>query len=224
MYIPWLGYFEQMQYSDVFVFLNDVQYTKQDWRNRNRIPMATGPVWLTVPLHRPSLNTPINEVQVNYSQDWVRKHQQTMTQTYGKAEYFTAFAPCLFNCLDKRPTLLCDLTVSTIRWAANALGISTPTLLASELGIATKMDRQERLIKICQLLEANTFYEGASGRDYIEVEKFAAAGIKVEFQQYDHPVYPQRQETFVSHMSVVDALFNVGEKAAAFIQKDRKDR
>jgi hypothetical protein len=210
-YLPWLGFFEQISRCDVFVYLDDVQYTKNDWRNRNRIKTKEGTQWLTVPVsYRFGQN--INEVCINNSSPWRRKHLQAMKIWYGRSTFFDMYFELLERILHKDRVYLIDLDVELIQSFLEILGIKVRTVLSSEFPKDAR-DKQLRLVEICKSLECDGFYEGKSGQNYIHTDIFASQGITVEFQDYEHPYYDQlwiREQGFISHLSVLDLLFNHG--------------
>ena len=211
-YLPWLGYFEQIHTSDVFVVYDDVQFEKGSWRNRNRIKTPQGAHWLTVPvLTKKKMTQPINAVCVNNNDGWAKKHIKTIEQYYSKAPFFGDYAPELFSLLEKNWTLLSELNMTLIRWFNDLFGITTPLVFSSELDIQGKSN--ERLISIIEHFEGNVFYEGSAGRAYIEEPLFEKSGIRVRYQDYGHPVYSQLHGDFVSHLSVLDLLLNHGPES-----------
>ena len=211
-YLPWLGYFAQMWRSDVFVIYDDVQYDKHGWRNRNRIKTPQGSQWLTVPvLHHGKGRPLISEVQIDNRQPWARRHLQAISQNYSKAPYFADYVPRFTEVLSRDWTRLVELDVAFLQILCDMLGLRRDVIRASSLGIEGA--GAERLVDICRHLGAARFFEGAAGQDYIDSSLFTAAGITLEYQDYRHPVYPQLHGEFVSHLSVVDLLFNVGPQS-----------
>lgn len=215
-YLPWLGFFEQLARVDLFVIYDDVQHEKGAWRNRNRIKTAQGVQWLTVPVLTKGKDFPlIKDVRINKGENWRARHVKALRQNYGKAAFFPEYAPGLFAVLEQDWDLLLDLNLALIRWLADQLGIHTELVLSSDLDIPGA--GAERLIRIIRHLGGSVFYEGAAGRNYIRPEAFREQGIEVVFQDYAHPVYPQLYGPFVSHLSVVDLLFNRGPESLATI-------
>jgi hypothetical protein len=216
-YLPWLGHFEQLDYADLFIFLNDVQYTKNDWRNRNRIKGPHGPAWLTVPVRRLGLHTPICEARIDYATPWWERHLSLLWQLYRHAPYYDAVLELLRPRLLARPALLQDLTIPLTLDVAAYLGCNTRTVRSTELGVDAE-DPNDRLVALCQRVGATEFYEGAAGRSYIDVPRFEAAGVRVVFQSYQHPTYTQAYPPFVSHLSVIDLLCQHGPEARAIMR------
>lgn len=216
-YLPWLGFFEQMYRSDVFVVYEDVQYDKNGWRNRNRIKTANGVQWLTVPVLVDFKGRPlINEVEIDNKSNWRRKHLLSISQNYSKARFYRQYIGMFEEAYSRDWKILIDIDMYFITKLVECLGMDGKKIIrSSTLGI--KGDRIERLIGICKTFEADTFYEGASGRNYISGDRFAEHGIKVEYQDYKHPIYNQLYGDFVPYLSVIDLLFNHGEESLSVL-------
>lgn len=217
-----LGFFEQMWRSDVFVLLDDVQYDKEGWRNRNRIKTAKGPQWLTVPvLTKGREGQKIYEVEINNGVDWRKKHLEAIRQNYSKAPFFKKYISLFEQAYALKWESLNDLNRWFISSLASLLGIWKVESIGS-LTLGIKGDRIERLINLCHYFTADVFYEGAAGINYINEKVFSERGIKVEFQDYQHPVYPQLYGEFVSHLSVIDLLFNCGPESLKILTGGQK--
>lgn len=216
-YLPWLGFFDQMQRADVFVYYDDVQFDKHGWRNRNRVKGPDGaPHWLTVPVLHSGRNWPsILEVEIDNRTPWARKHVGTLRQFYRRAPFLDRYLPTLEETLRQGWTRLVDLDVAVTELICGWLGLSRPTLRASRLGIVGK--QSERLLAMCRHVGAARYLSGDSARDYLDLDLFAQHGVTVEWQDYVHPVYPQQHRTFVSHLSIVDLVFNCGEESLAIL-------
>jgi hypothetical protein len=218
-YIPWRGFFHILQRSEVFVFYDDVQYDARGWRNRNQVKTAAGKQWLTIPVHHKGSQTrhiPINEITIDWNQDWPRKHWATIVQHYRAAPCFEEFAPLIEPFYHRHDALLADFTIETTIALARALGIDrTRFVRSSSLGAAGR--KTERLIDVLKKVGAGHYISGPSARDYIEPDQFAAAGISLEYQTYDYPAYPQLHPPFDGHFTILDCLFNVGSMAHRYI-------
>ena len=209
-FLPWLGYFQKMNMSDIFVFLDNVQFRKNEFQNRNRICTVDGEQWLTVPVHFHSKDD-INCVRIPENDNWSSKLWRTIEYHYARAPYFNEYGPGLREIIMSDWSGLAALNMATVEWAARCIEVPTPTCVCSEMR-EFKTGKTERLIDICGHVGADTYLSGSQARCYLKVEDFAAAGMKVEFQQFEHPVYDQCNAAggFVSHMSVIDGIFNVG--------------
>ncbi|HOX23132.1 MAG TPA: WbqC family protein [Elusimicrobiales bacterium] len=216
-FMPWLGYFDKMLRCDSFVLLDNVQFKKNEWQNRNRVLMNGTPSWLTVPvLHRFPQN--IDEVEINSSgADWREKHLRTIKQSYCKAPFFEEVFALVSGLYAKRWEKLCPLNIASIELLREALAIKTPLALASVLKLEGASTH--RLVDLCLKQGADTYLAGAGGHDYMDLSLFEQAGIKVIFQDYKHPEYAQTVP-FVPYLSALDLLFFQGiQKARSFFAK-----
>ncbi|MEI8289511.1 MAG: WbqC family protein [Verrucomicrobiota bacterium] len=218
-YIPWRGYFHQIQKADIFVFYDCVQYDHLGWRNRNQIKTPQGNQWLTIPVRTKGLlakSTHIKDIPIICTMPWRRKHLATLKQNYGKAPHFKRYLPLLESFYARRDALLADFTCDLTVALARELGIShTKFIRSSTLNLQGQ--KTDRLLEALKQLGARHYISGPSARDYMEMEKFAAAGITVEFMEYKYPEYPQLHGAFQPGVTILDLLFNTGPDAARFI-------
>lgn len=215
-YLPWLGFFEQMYHSDVFIIYDDVQYDKHGWRNRNRIKTANGVQWLTVPVLSSGKNKPlIRDIRINNSTNWRKKHLASITANYSKALYFQDYISIFQEVLNREWDYLFDLDMTFIELLCGVLGLERKVVYSSELNVPG--DRIMRLINICKYFGADVFYEGQAGKAYLDEELFKNEGITIEYQDYQHPVYQQLYGDFEPYLSVVDLLFNEGPNSLAIL-------
>jgi hypothetical protein len=216
-YLPWRGYFHQIQKADVFVFYDDVQYDKHGWRNRNRIKTAGGPKWLTVPVAvRGNVVTglPINEVRIADDR-WPAKHLATLRQAYARAPYVDECVALLEPHLTRGHERLADLTVDLTVALAGRLGLERRFVRSSELGV--EGDRMDRLMSVLDRVGATHYISGPSAQAYMEPERFRDAGITLEYMSYDYPAYDQLHPPFEPQVSVVDLLAMAGDRAGELI-------
>lgn len=215
-YLPWLGFFDQMSRNDVFVFYDDVQFDKHGWRNRNRIKSPAGPHWLAVPVRHKGLGKQsILEVEIDNSQPWTRKHIGTMRQLYAGAPYLGRYLPELEELLNHHWERLVDLDLAVIELMCAWLGLHCRTVRSSELGVHG--ERSERLLKICQHFGAERYLTGTAGKTYLDTELFLRNGVEVQWQDYQHPAYPQQHGEFVPYLSTLDLVFNCGDESLGII-------
>ena len=218
-YIPWRGYFHQIRRADVFVFYDDVQYDKHGWRNRNRIKTAAGVQWLTIPVFTRGVvaeGVPVNEIRIRWDPDWSAKHAATLRHAYGRAPHFQRYFGLLEEAYAARPERLVDLTIPLTIWLAAELGISTTRFLRSSQ-LRARGHQTERLVAILREVGADHYLSGPSARDYLEEDRLRAAGITLEYLEYDYPEYPQLHPPFAPGVSILDLLFMTGERAPAYI-------
>ena len=220
-YLPWLGFFEQMYRSDVFVVYDDVQYDKEGWRNRNRIKTANGMQWLTIPIMVKFESHPlICEVKIDKKINWRKKHLSSIKQNYSKAPYFKSYIDIFEEAYSHEWESLVCIDMHFILELASCLGMRDKKIVRSS-SLNVTGDRIERLINICKLFDANIFYEGAAGRNYIDDSQFLRHGIMVEFQDYKHSVYKQLYGDFIPYLSVIDLLFNHGKESLSILLTEK---
>ena len=219
-YLPWLGFFELIASSDVFVIYDDVQFDKNGWRNRNRIKTAEGPQWLTIPVLIKGKNKPLNN-EVNVKEDlWRKKHLKSLQHNYVKSKYFNDVFGILEKGLNEDTDKLIDIDMFFVNKIKEYLGIKTDVVLSSDLGVDGG-NKTDRLINICRKFGGTHYYNGAAGKELYKKEDFASLGVTLEFQDYKHPVYTQLYGEFVPYLSVVDLLFNEGKASLDIILSGR---
>lgn len=215
-YIPWKGYFDNINAVDVFVIYDDVQYTKNDWRNRNKIKTSTGTKWLTIPVTS-NFGQAINEAQIS-DPDWNLKHWRTLELNYSKAANFTKhrdFVEGLYSgCKSK---YLSEINYRFLTAINDFLGIKTQLRWSTEF--KSRGNPTERLVGICQELGATHYYSGPAARDYLEEHKFAEAGIELKYSDYSgYPEYRQLHPPFDHAVSILDLIFNEGSEAPRYMK------
>lgn len=223
-YLPWLGYFALMDMADVFVFLDDVQLSKQSWQTRNRIKRQDGEeLILSVPISRALgiHERMIKDVEINDATPWVNKHLRSFEQYYRKAPHF-AEAMALFEpVLRGHGSKLCDLNIALVKAIASAIGIRANRRLRSSEIAGKSAARSDRLVDICHHVQADIYLSPAGSAEYL-IEADGAAQFKdhhidLLYRCYQHPVYPQLHGTFRSHLCVLDLIANVGVGQAAAV-------
>lgn len=218
-YIPWRGYFHQISKADLFIFYDDVQYDKHGWRNRNQIKTAQGKQWLTIPVHSGGATEGllINDAKIDWAKPWAKNHWKALTFAYAKAPYFRRYASLVEPFYQRQDTLLADFTIDFTVALARELGISQTRFMRSSEIPDIDGQKTDRLIQILAHVGTTHYISGPSARDYIEPEKFTAAGITLEYMVYNYPEYPQLYPPFDGQVSVLDLLFMTGPEALKFI-------
>jgi len=218
-YLPWLGYFDKMDQAAAFCYLDNVQYKKNEWQNRNRIKTAQDWQWLTVPV-RYRFPQKIPEVMVNKAVKWQRKHLQALTTNYNKARYFDDYFPIFESALKQDFEAISDVNIHMTTLIREILGINgKPTVRASELSLSE--DPTGRLIDICEYFKCDIYLAGRDGSKYMDMKQFEGRGVKVIAQEFEHPEYPQCFGDFQSHMSIIDLIFNCGPESLSILRKGR---
>jgi hypothetical protein len=222
-YIPWKGYFDLMASADLFVVYDSVQYTKNDWRNRNRLPTATEPTWLTIPIMVAGrAGQSIRDAEISDGGRWAAKHWRTVEQALGRRPHFADYAAQWQDWYDQAGSLhyLHEVNGLFLRGLARQLGIATPIVEDRDYPRLTG-DPTARLVQLCRLTGADRYLTGPAGLDYLDRAQFADAGVGLEVIDYaGYPVYPQRGPTFEHGVSVLDLLANVGPEAGSHLRRD----
>lgn len=216
-YIPWKGYFDIINQVDEFILFDDVQYTRNDWRNRNKIKTQSGPLWLTIPVQR-DFGQSIKESKVDTG-NWAEKHWKSIKNNYAKAAHFNDSSR-LFEGL---------YTECASEEYLSKINHRFITAICTELGIQAKISwsmdyeigggKTERLVSICQQAGGSEYLSGPAAKDYLDEATFAAAGIKLAYIDYDgYPEYPQLFPPFVHEVSILDLIFNMGPEAPKYMK------
>lgn len=216
-YIPWLGYFDKIDKSNAFVFLDNVQYKKREYQNRNRICTRNGWKWLTVPvITKGRYHQKTIEVEIDNSQKWRRKHLKDIKIHYSKAPHFKEHIVFLESIFTQQCKRLIDININIIKYLLQYLGILTPIYYESEMRVESHST--DRIIELCQKLNADTYLSGNGGRNYLDETKFIKAGIKLVYQDFKHPVYQQLHNPFIPFMSIIDLVFNHGKESLSILR------
>jgi hypothetical protein len=221
-YLPWMGYFDLIDQADCFVLLDHVQFEKQSWQQRNRIKGPAGLQWLTVPVaFRGRLGQSIRDVSIREPQFW-RTHLRAIELSYRRSPYFEQYFPALAKILEEHGDLLVDLNLHAIDWLCQVLGVPTKRIRSS--GMVTQGKRSDLLVDICRQLGANDYLSPLGSSVYLleEMQFFTAAQIAVAFQHYEHPEYRQLFPPFCPHASVLDLIFNEGDRSLEIIRSGRR--
>ena len=204
-YLPYLGFFDKMCKSDVFVLLDDCQFKKNEWQNRNRIRTKDGWQWLTVPVIQ-RFGQSIKEVKINNATNWKHKHLQSLIINYTKAHYFKDYIEFFNESYRREWNYLVDINIHFISYLKEAFNINTRLMRSSELNVHSQAT--DRLIEICEKVRADTYLSGPGAKEYLEMEKFNY--IRLVFQEFEPQIYQQQFEGFIPFLSSIDYLFNCG--------------
>jgi len=224
VYLPWLGLFHKIALADEFVSFNQVQYQPKDWNNRNRVKTDTGALWLTVPVKRSGyLEKTISDIEIDNSLPWARKHWRTLHINYHKAPHFSRYADFFEDIYVQREWLrLVELNEFMLAWFLDELGIKRKLHSAADYNF--QGTKSSLVLDMCCQLGATSYIFGAQGRNYADVPAFRAVGVEPLFQEYKHPKYPQQHGEFVSHLSIVDLMFNYGPASGEVLMSDNLQR
>ena len=217
-YIPWTGYFDIIRQSDVFVIYDEVQYTKNDWRNRNLIKTPNGLEWLTIPVNQKKLDQKINETFVSTT-NWNKKHWNSILCNYSKSPYFKTYGTVIKELYESLETKnLSEINVFFIKGINRILGIETEIIDSRTLNLSG--DKNNRLIEAVKNLNGTHYISGPAAKSYLKTDSFESESIKVEWMDYSfYPEYPQLFGGFNHNVSILDLIFNVGPDAIKFLKK-----
>lgn len=218
-YLPWLGYFDKIAASDLFVFLDLPQYKKREFQNRNRIRGSQGEIWLTVPvLSKGKFEQPIRDVEIDNGQAWQKSHWNSIEMNYKKAPFWTLYAEGLRSFYERPWSHLCALNLAMSLHFFELLGLKTPWRIESEIG--TSSQSTERLIELCQKTGSKSYLSGSGGKDYMDEARFQAEGLGLSYQHYSHPEYRQQfpKQPFLPYLCILDLLFNEGPQSLAILR------
>ena len=206
-FLPWLGYFDKIKQADIFIFMDNAQYTQGTWINRCYIRKDKNKQWLTVPvLHSGRFGQKISETETNYKTNWAEKHLKTLELDYGKAPYFKKYFPDIKKILEQKHKKLADMNIRLIKKITEWLKSETRFIKGSELkveGIGTNL-----LINMVKAAGGDTYLCGGGAEGYQEDEKFGENNIKLIYQNFQHPIYKQQSDEFIPGISIIDFLFN----------------
>ncbi|CAI8349579.1 MAG: Uncharacterised protein [Cellvibrionales bacterium UBA7375] len=206
-YLPWMGYLHRIAISDHFVILDEVQFEKNSFTNRNRINASGKALWLTVPVHlKGHLSTTIADIEIAQNIKWSSKHYKSLCQAYQKSPFFSQHKNFFESVYQQHWSSLLDLNQMLLKYLLEQFTISTPIKMLSDLNVQGK--KQELILNLCQELSAKAFIFGVQGGDYVDEALFADSGIDTLFHHYSTPVYQPFNSDFIPDLSCVDLLFN----------------
>lgn len=210
-FLPWRGYFDFIQEVELFILHDDLQYTKGDWRNRNKIKTPRGSEWISVPVSYKHSSQLIQETSIDYSTNWPRRMLNRIQESYRQAPFFELYYSQLTSLLEQPANSISELNFRLIRWVCDLLKIGTP--LRMSVDFQPQGTKTERLIGMLTKAKATIYLSGPAARDYLIPELFNQAGIRLEYKKYEYPPYEQLYPPFDGAVSVIDLLFMTGENA-----------
>ena len=217
-YIPWKGYFDAINMVDEFIIYDDMQFTRRDWRNRNKIKTKDGLIWLTIPVEvKGKYFQKINETVIS-DPNWGMHHWKTIQYNYHKTPYFTLYKDQFEEAfLNNDKKYLTNINHQFIKLVCGILGIKTPIRFSEEFEL--KEEKTERLVDICKKIGATDYYSGPAAKAYMNESLFANENINIHYFDYSgYPEYPQLFNNFAHDVSIIDLLFNEGENAKKYMK------
>lgn len=222
-YFPWIGFFSKIVQSDVFILLDDAQYTKNSYINRARIKTANGLLWLTVPVrHKDRMGQTINEAECDLHEPNWTKQRKTIEFNYKRAPGFEEVWPAICPIFDKEWTALSELNICALQTVCGFLGLDVHLKRSS----AMRCDgpKTERLVALCKAAGGDVYLSGTGARSYQDARMFEAAGIELRYSAFKHPHYRQQWGPFVEGLSILDLVFNSGGDSRRILEEASRTR
>lgn len=218
-FFPWRGQFDLFSRGDVNIFLDDVQFSRGSWYNRNKIMTPQGPVWITVPVKKKGmLQCLIKEMPISYRDKWQEKILGQLYSAYKKTPFFRTYYPPVEELIRRDWTYISELSMASVAWSFVQLGRPVTFLVSSDLGVNAS-DPVERVVELCKSVGADRYLSGPAAKDYMgEAEPFRDAGIELEWMQY--PEYPPYRSDNGEEMSILDLLFRIGPDSPRYIWEE----
>ena len=217
-YIPWKGYFDMIASVDEFIIYDDVQFTKNDWRNRNKIKTSSGMQWLSIPVRQERLDQKISETKVS-DRRWADKHWKTIKQNYSRADGFSIYSSVIAETYQQAAELefLSDINLLFIRTICKLANIQTTISLCTDYTLTG--DRIARLVNLCQQASANVYLSGPAAKSYLDEDAFAKADIILNWMDYTgYKEFSQLYPPFEHGVSMLDLLFNLGLQHSTYMK------
>jgi len=211
-FLPWLGYFNRIAASDLHIVLDHVQFEKNSLTNRNRIRNIDSEHWLSVPINTSGKfgNLQISELEIANQIKWQKKIIETIKQFYRKSPYFDLYFPFIEHAIAKERVNLKELIIELNSYFLKLLDINTPMIYSSEIKIEGK--KSDLVLNLCKKYNAKLYLSGIMGKEYLVEESFKQNGIKIIYDQFQFPNYSQIYPNFIPNLSIIDTLFNMGDK------------
>ena len=215
-FLPWLGYFDMVDQSDIFLLYDDVQFAKQSWQTRNRIVSSNSVIFVIIPVRNSKLDTPINQVIIDNTKPWKKKLIKTLYYSYVKAEYFKQVWPHILNFFERDFEFLYQFNTEFIKFISFHLGISTRFISTSDLDLPFIENKVDRLVYLTCSQGGKIYLSTRGSYNYLlagDAEtKFSKNNISLIFHEFVPDEYPTISNPFVPYMSILDCLFNNGFK------------
>lgn len=220
-FLPWLGYFHKISMIDSFVFFDNVQFPRgKTFGNRVKIKTGNGELWLTVPVLSKGDLSDFHDILINNTFPWQRKMIKTIELSYKKAKFFDKYHEEFYSVFMNHYEKLADLNIGMIKYLSGVLGLNVSFHLSSEILSDPKLNAEEKILGILKHLGISVYVSGsgAGSRRYIDEEKFKAEKIEIVWQQFNSPSYPQLWGEFIPDLSIIDLIFNCGDKSLEILK------
>lgn len=218
-FLPWQGYFALINYVDEVVFLDDIQFEKRSWQQRNKIKFLEKEVILTVPvISKNRFSQKINEVNIDKKATYIRKHKASILQNYSKAKHFDRYINKIFDIYEKDFSLLLDLNINLIKFFLKELNIKTKISFSSEMGLSEK--KQFLIDKICNVKKCKEYISTIGSKNYLTLLDKNTLNYEIKYFDFKNLKYSQSGKEFLKNLSILDLLFNEGEDSIEYLEKN----
>jgi hypothetical protein len=223
-FLPWAGFFYKMSKADLFVYADDLGFSRGSYTQRVKIKSRTGPRWLTLPLvHTGSVSEPILQVRIGGWNDWRERVLGPLKGNYLHYPHYKPYGEKIAEIIMTAPDNLAEFNIQLIAYLAEAVGITTPTVRSSTLGVPPTPSATDWIITVAKKVGADVFLSGFGGANYQDEPAYAKAGIRLLYTDFQHPVYPQKEGGgFFPGLSIVDLVFNCGPGSGEILRSARK--
>jgi hypothetical protein len=217
-FAPYLGFFHRLLVTTDFIYLDNVQFIRRGWQHRDKIKSEVGGIWLTLSLQKGSYYQEIRDVKLSTNKEWIDDSLDLIRQSYWRTPYFEKVYPKIEDIYRAGYTRMIDFNLDFLRYAINMFDIKIRTHLASDFLVSSTSS--QRLVDLVLAVGGDSYITGMGSRDYLEESLFEQRGIKVVWQNFTHPVYPQLNGGFLPMLSCLDLFFNCGEHSAEVLRSD----
>lgn len=217
-YLPWFFYFQKILESDFFVFLDNIQFQKNGIQNRNQIKNKDGALWLTIPVKR-SLNSKINEVEIDNIKNWKKKHLKTIEESYSKSKFYSYYKEEFEDLYSSDFKNLCSFNIELIKFFLKKMDINTKIFLASEMNVTAS--KSELLLQICKKLKSDIYLSGPGGKGYLDENLFKNNKVEIQYIKYKNIInyeQPFQKLGHIKNLSILDFIFNVGKNWKNYVK------
>jgi hypothetical protein len=213
-FLPWIGFFKKLYLSEIFVFLDDVEFSNRSYTKRTKIKIADSQRWLNIPINK---GLKINEINMNNLINWKEQHFKTLKFNYGNTKYYSEILELLNDVYSKDHQKLMDFNIDLIKEICKYLDIKVDFLYSSDLKINSS--KSDRILDICNKLNATEYISGVGAKNYNEDLKFKTHNINLHYLEIKKIKYEQTGDTFIFGLSIIDLLFNLGKKSIDVIKE-----
>ncbi len=220
-FVPYLGFFHRLLSTDHFIYLDDVQFIRRGWQHRDQVKTKGGATWLTLTLQKGDYHQQIKDVLLSSDGKWIDGNINLIQQSYSKAPYFELVFPRVEAIYRGGHTRMIDFNLAFLNLAMDILGINVRTSFASNYGLTSASS--QRLLDLVLAVGGDNYLTGTGSRDYLDEALFKRGGVRVTWQEFKHPVYPQLHGSFMPMLSCLDLFFNCGEHSAQILRGGRRD-